>query len=159
MTWEDALKKQEKAPRKLFIDVYTEWCSWCKKMEASTFNQDQVAKYINEHYYPIRFDAEYKNPIEFKNTTYSYVKTFKGGYHELAAYILQGKLSYPSIVFLDEELNLIQSIPGFQNNEDFEMIINFFGGDHHKTTPWRKFTRSYVPCDKMGHPAGSSGKN
>jgi thioredoxin-related protein len=159
MTWEEALSKQEKAPRKIFIDVITEWCGYCKKMDASTLNQDHVAKYINENYYPIKFDAEYKNPIEFNGTTYNFVKTFKGGYHELAAFILQGKLSYPTIVFLDEKNNLIQAIPGFQDAINFEMIIHFFGGDFHKTTNWRKFTRNYVPADKIGSPAGLHGKN
>jgi thioredoxin-related protein len=159
MSWEEALSKHEKAPRKLFIDVYTEWCGWCKKMEASTFGQDHVAKYINQNYYAIRFDAEDKSPIEFKNNTYNFVKTFRGGYHELAAFLLQGKLSYPSLVFLDEDLNLIQTIQGFQDTENFDMIIHYFAGDHYKTTPWRKFTKSYVPCDKMGHPAKGTRDN
>ena len=51
------------------------------------------------------------------------------------------------------DLNLIQTIQGFQDTENFDMIIHYFAGDHYKTTPWRKFTKSYVPCDKMGHPA------
>ena len=46
-------------------------------MEASTFGQDHVAKYINQNYYAIRFDAEDKAPIEFKSNTYNFVKTFR----------------------------------------------------------------------------------
>lgn len=156
MSWDEVLKKQEEAPRKLFVDVYTDWCGWCKKMESCTFGEDHVARYINQNYYPIRFDAEYKNPIEFKNHTYSYVKTQKGGYHELAAFLLQGKLSYPSLVFLDEELNIIQAIPGFQDTENFDMIIHYFAGDHYKITPWRKFTKNYKP-EKMSFQAKGSG--
>jgi thioredoxin-related protein len=159
MTWEEAMAKQEKSPRKIFIDVYTEWCTWCKKMDGYTFHQDHIAKYVNENYYPIKFDAEYKNPIEFMGTSYNYVKTFKGGYHELAAFLLQGKLSYPTIVFLDEKNNLIQAIQGFQGPLDFEMIIHFFGEDFHKTTNWRKFTRNYIPIEKNSAPAGLGGKN
>jgi thioredoxin-related protein len=143
MTWEEAFAKNEKAPRKLFIDVYTQWCGWCKKMEGSTFKEDHIAKFINENYYPVRFDAEFKNPIVFNGTTYNYVKTLKGGYHELAYYILQGNLSYPTLVFLDEKLNIIQSIPGFQGTQDFEMILHYFAGDFHKTTPWRKYVKNF----------------
>lgn len=149
MTWEEALHKSEEAPRKILIDVYTQRCAWCKKMEAVTFSEDHIAKYINENYYAVKFDAEYKNPITFKGTTYNYIQTFKGGYHELAAVLLAGKLSYPTVVFLDEETNLIQAIPGFQNATDFDMIINFFAGDYHKNTPWRKFTKNYQSGNNM----------
>ncbi len=158
MTWEEALSKQDKAPRKIMVDVITEWCGWCKKMDATSFNQDAIAKYINETYYPVKFDAETKTPINFNGTTYDFIKTFNGGYHELAAFILQGKLSYPTLVFFDEKNTLIQAIPGFQGASDLEMILHFFGGDFHKTISWRKFTRNYNPIekniDKNGYPSG-----
>lgn len=157
MTWEEVLAKNEKTPRKIFVDVYTEWCTWCKKMDASTFSEDKLAKYINENYYPVKFDAQFKEPINFNGQTFSFVKSFKGGYHELAAYLLQGKMSYPTLVFLDENLQVIQAIQGFQGSLEFEMIITFFGGDFYKTTPWRKYTRNFVPIDRMSYPVG--GKN
>lgn len=114
-------------------------------MDATTFSQDHIAKYINEHYYPVKFDAQYKEMIEYKGSKYIFVKSFSGGYHELAAAILNGRLSYPSTVFLDEEANIIQAIPGFQNDEDFEMIIHYFGENHHKTTPWNKYVKNFTP--------------
>ena len=50
MGFEEAVAKSEKAPKKLFIDVYTDWCGWCKKMDKTTFAETEVAKYINENY-------------------------------------------------------------------------------------------------------------
>jgi thioredoxin-related protein len=147
LTWEEAMKKFENAPRKLYIDVVIEQCGWCKKMDQNTLSQDHIAKYINENYYPIRFDAQTKQEIVFKGVKYGFVSTFRGGYHELAYDILSGDLSYPTSVFFDENLLLLQSIPAYQGPIDFDMIIHYYGDNFYKTIPWRKFTR-YCSIEK-----------
>ena len=143
LTWEEAMEKSKVEKKKIFIDIYTEWCGWCKKMDKSTFADNDVAKYINENYYPVKFDAEMTSPVTLKGTEYKFVKSGARGYHELAAYLLQGRMSYPSMVFLDEELNLIQAIPGYQDKSTFEMIITYFGNNSHKSVPWNKYMNLY----------------
>lgn len=152
LSFEDAVKRSETQPRKIFIDVYTDWCGWCKKMDKSTFGDDGIAKYLNENYYPVKFDAEYKNDITFNGKTYKFIKTYRGGYHELATELLSGRLSFPSTVFIDEYGDLIQSIPGFQNILSLDMILHYFGENHHKTTPWRKYEKQYQSGDGLGFP-------
>ena len=49
MNFEEALEKSKTEPRKIFIDVYTEWCGWCKRMDSATFQQEHIAEYLNEH--------------------------------------------------------------------------------------------------------------
>lgn len=155
ITWEDALKKMGSAPKMLLIDVYIEKCTWCKKMDATTFNENQIAKYINENFYAVKFDAESKEPIVFQGQTYNFIKTFKGGYHELAADILQGKLNYPSLVFFDKDLSIIQAIPGYQTTEELDLILKFFGDGYYKTTSWRKYSKQCTPTpnNKINYPA------
>ena len=65
MDFESAVAASQKQPKKMFIDVYTDWCGWCKKMDASTFMDDSVAAYINANYYPVKFNAESKDTIRF----------------------------------------------------------------------------------------------
>lgn len=143
MNWEEAVEKSKKQRRKILIDVYTDWCGWCRKMDKVTFSQAPLAAYINDHYYAIKFNAEHTHPIELKGVQYNFVQSGMKGYHELAAHLLQGRMSYPSVVFLDEDFNLIQAIPGFQNAETFEMIIAYFGTNSHKQTAWNKFQQAY----------------
>lgn len=140
MDWDEVMEAQEQEKRKIFVDVYTDWCKVCKKMDNQTLNKDEIAKFINTNYYPVKFNAETRDPIEFRGKTYNYISTtFGNGYHELAMLITQGKLKYPTYVFLDEHMNILQPIPGFQDCNTFELIISYFAHDFYKTTPWRSY--------------------
>lgn len=144
LTWDQAMDLYKKEKKKIMLDVYTDWCKWCEQMDKETFQQPAIAKYLNENYYPVRFDAEQKQSLKFKGKEYKFVKNAGNrGYHELAAELLNGKLSYPSVVFLDADLNLIQTIHGFRSPEEFEQIITYFGKNFHMTTPWSSYTKTY----------------
>ncbi len=148
ITWEDAMVKMKTQPRKILVDVYTDWCGWCKRMDASTFQEKQIANYVNKHYYAVKFNAEQKQDIVFNNKTYKFVNNGRKGYHELALEITRGRLSYPTVVFLDENLEIIQPIPGYKNSLEFEQIITYFGENQHKKTPWETYQASYKPMKK-----------
>ena len=109
LSWEEAaqLATTEENPKKIFIDVYTDWCGWCKKMDKDTFQNAEVAAYMTENFYMVKLDGEGKDPINFKGKTFKYVASGKRGYHEFALALLQGRLSYPTVVFLDENLKAL----------------------------------------------------
>lgn len=142
-TWEEVLEKSKKEKKKIFIDIYTDWCGWCKKLDKTTFSEDDIAKYINTNYYAIKFNAEMDTPVQLKGKEYKFINNGSRGYHELAVELLQGRMSYPSMVFLDEDFNMIQAIPGFQDVPTFEMIITYFGSNNHKSVPWNKYMQTF----------------
>ena len=142
LTWEEAVELSKVEKRKFFVDVYTDWCGWCKKMDKATFQKPDIAKYLNENYYPIKFNAEQKGDISLNDKLYKFVKSGKNGYHELAVEITYGKLSYPTIVFLDENAKVIQPISGYKDAPMFKKIMSYFAEDHFKTTPWKKYVAS-----------------
>ena len=148
LTWEEAVEHSKTQKKKLLVDVYTEWCGWCKRMDAATFQQPQIAKYVNEHFYAIKFDAEQKEDIVFNGRTFKFIKNGRRGYHELAAEITRGRLSFPTIVFLDENLNVIQPVPGYKDPDQFEQIITYFGRNEHTKTPWETYQKGYHPLSK-----------
>jgi len=143
MSLEQALEKSKTEKRKLFVDLYTDWCGWCKHMDSTTFVSVPVAKYLNEHYYPVKFNAEQDKDIVFHDKIYKFKKTGSRGYHELAALWLNNKFSFPTVVFLDENQQLIQPVPGYQDAVKMEAIINYFGSDSHKKTPWESYEKSF----------------
>jgi thioredoxin-related protein len=155
LTWEEAQIKNKQEPRKFIVDVYTQWCGWCKKMDKETFDQAGIANYVNKNYYAVKFDAETKTDILFNDKVYKYIKSGAGGYHELAAELTFGKLSYPTIVFLDEKLNVLQPLPGYKDVKALDMILRFFAEDYYKTTPWKKYEEMYIQQTPKPVPAKS----
>ncbi len=150
MTFEEAVA-QSKAdaanpdaqPKHIFIDVYTDWCGWCKVMDKQTFSNPEIAKNLNKYFYPVKFNAEQREAIEFKGNTFKYVAQGSKGYHELAAALLQGKLSYPTVVFMDDQMRLIQAIPGFLKPAQFEPIVKFIGEGRYRDTKWDEYSKSF----------------
>ena len=149
LTWEEAQAKNQQVPKKFIVDVYTQWCGWCKKMDKTTFEEPGISAYINQNFYPIKFDAEMKSDIQFNNKVYKYVKSGTSGHHELASEITFGRLSFPTIVFLDEKQNVIQPIPSYQDPNSLNKIMKYFAEDYYKTTPWKKYDEMY----QQQHPA------
>jgi thioredoxin-related protein len=143
-TIEEAFLLTKKEPRKIIIDVYTDWCSWCKVMDSKTFSNKVIADYMNKNFYPVKFNAEQKADVSLNGKTYKFVAGGSRGYHELAAELLNGQLGYPSVVFLDEKTNMIQPIQGYIKAKQFDGIIRFIGDDFYKTKKWEDFQASYV---------------
>ena len=159
LTMEEALQLNEKEKRKIFVDIYTDWCGWCRKMDKATFQQPHIAAYLNENYYPVKFNAEYKGEIVYNGKSHEFVGAGRRGYHSLAAFLTRGRLSYPTVVFIAEDLSILQPIPGFQDPLTFEIIMTFFAGDHFKFTPWQKYKDEYQPIENVSDaPQGPSGK-
>ena len=143
ITWEDAQAKAKLEPRKVIVDVYTQWCGWCKKMDATTFDQPEIASYINKNFYAVKFDAEMRPDINLNGKIYKFIHSGSSGHHELASEITFGKLSYPTIVFLDEKFNVLQPLPGYKDPASLEMIMKYFAENYYKTTPWKKYEEMY----------------
>lgn len=157
MTFEQAVERSKTEKRKIFIDVYTDWCGWCKVMDKNTFSEAEVAKILNENFYPVKFDAEQREDVVFNGTTFKFVPSGNKGYHQLAAALLNNQLSYPTVVFLDEEFRMIQPLAGYQKAPEFHRIIQFIGQDHYKKMKWNEWQSVYKsPYTEM--PSKTSGR-
>lgn len=145
MSFEKAVKLNETNPKKIFIDVYTDWCGWCTKMDQTTFLDKDVVAYMNENFYAVKFNAEQTEPIEFKGHTFVNQNNSNGARkstHELAQALLQGKMSYPSYVFMNEENQVLTIVPGYAQANDFLPILKFFGSNAFLTTTWEEFSKT-----------------
>ncbi|MFN3342736.1 MAG: thioredoxin family protein [Flavobacteriales bacterium] len=111
MTWSEAVEANKKKPKMIFVDVYTAWCGWCKVMDTKTFAVEEVAKYMSDHFYCVKFDAEQKEDVTYRKQVYKYNTQYRS--HELAVNFLDGQMSYPSFVIFDKNEKRLEIIKGY----------------------------------------------
>jgi thioredoxin-related protein len=141
---EEAQKEAAAQHKKIMVKVYARWCGWCKEMDKSTFPNTHVTKILNESYIPVQFNSEQRTPVTWSGKEYKLVRPRNSGpYHSLAAAWLNGRLSFPTIVILDENGNVIQSIAGYRKAAEFEKILAYFATNSYKTTNWDVFVKGY----------------
>ena len=134
--------KMRQQPKKVYIDMYTDWCGWCKKMDASTFQNPNVIKYMNEKYYCVRFNAERKDTIRFMSKYYYFDPAKRA--NTWAAELMHDTLQYPTAIYMEERFQNPVRVPGYQDVKTIEMILKYFGENLYKTTPWEKYQSSFI---------------
>ncbi|MEF8845350.1 MAG: DUF255 domain-containing protein [Bacteroidales bacterium] len=142
-SFEEAVKLNKENPKKVLIDVYTDWCGWCKKMKKQTFNNPEIAQYINENYYPVRFNAETNKKVQFKGRTFAKKEEGDRKPHDLAIALLNGKMSYPSVAYLDGNNQLITAVPGFYGPKEYEPILKYFAQDIYKNKSYKDYKKQF----------------
>lgn len=146
---EEALELNKKDQKKIFIDVYTDWCGWCKKMDATTFNDSAIAQILNTEYYAVKFNAETKDTIFFGGRQFVNEGPNGRSPHQLAIALLQGRMSYPSVAFLDEQNYYLTALPGYKSPEGIEPFLMFFADDAYKTQSFADYTKQFISKVKV----------
>lgn len=147
MSMNEALEAQQKEPKKIFMDAYTDWCGPCKLLDKNTFSNKDVAKYVNEHYYPVKFNAEGTDTIHYKDKTFknaNYIpgKSGRNNPHDFARAI--GVRAYPSLVFFDEKGALLGPIPGYRTPQELEVFLKLFSGEDYKKVTTQEAYQEYA---------------
>lgn len=140
MTFEEALIQNRKKPKMIFVDVYTDWCGWCKKMDAETFTDPAVVKLINKKYYAVKFNAEQKEPVTFKEQLFVNPNPEKPkSTHKLALALLKNEKLYPSYVILDKSSDWIYKMKGYQTPGELIPLMTYYGDDHYLKMSWAEY--------------------
>ena len=147
ITMDEAVERQIKNPKKIIIDMYTNWCGPCRMLDRNTFSNKKLAEYVNSNFYAVKFNAEGNEIVNFKgqkfsNPNYDPAKSRRrNSQHQLAQHF--GVRSYPTILFLDEEGQFLAPIPGYMPPSKLELFLKLFGEDLYKTLDSQEAFNSY----------------
>ncbi|QED38192.1 DUF255 domain-containing protein [Antarcticibacterium arcticum] len=150
MSMNEALEAQKKKPKKIFMDAYTTWCGPCKLLDKNTFTNKDVINYINTHFYAVKFNAEGTEEITYKdfkytNPNFDPARKGRNSQHFFAnALKITG---YPSLVFFDEQSNVIAPIMGYRTPKQLEIYLKMIAKDDYKTLTsteaWQKYEKNF----------------
>lgn len=148
----EALELQQKNPKKIMVDVYTNWCGPCKMLDKQTFQNKDVAKYVNENFYAVKFNGEGNDEITYKennftNPNFDATKTkTRNSSHQFADYL--GLKGFPTIAFFDEEANYLYPLTGFYKPNQLEFYLKLFVNDKHKEIKTKEQFQEYFDAFK-----------
>ena len=91
--WNAVFKQAGEENKLVFIDVYTDWCSYCHKLDKEVYTDESVISYFERHFLNVKFDAE----SEF-------------GYPKAQQFSVTG---YPTLLFLTDKGQVFEEIEGF----------------------------------------------
>ena len=100
-SFDDALAKARSEKRLVLVDVYTDWCGWCKKLDREVFSDAKVAAAASA-LVAVRVNAE------------------KGGEKIAERYDVQG---FPTILFVDGAGNVVKRIDGYVDADEMLRIL------------------------------------
>lgn len=148
---EEAQARVKKAPKPIMVDVYTNWCGPCKMLDRNTFGHARLAEYVNKHFYAVKFNAEGGEPVTFKGQTFrnpSFNPQAGGGRngtHEFTMAIgnVNGRIAYPTLVYLNEELEVIAPVQGYMTPSQIEPILRYIGEGAYKKQEYQSFQAGF----------------
>jgi len=97
-SWSEVKTKAAANKQPIFIDMYTDWCVYCKVMDATTYRNDSIVAYLKKHYQRFKFNPEKKDTLEWQQKLYTFNSRF--GVHDFAVYLTKGSIVYPTTIII-----------------------------------------------------------
>ena len=135
ITWhrfDEGVALARKENKKILIDVYTDWCGWCKKMDKEVYTDEKVGQVIASNFIAVKLDAESQKGASYGGTLMN----------EASVAGALGATGYPTTVFLDPEAKPITKIAGYMESKEFVKVLGFIGEDHYKTKSFEYYKAS-----------------
>jgi len=129
--FDEGVALASKTKKKVIIDVYTDWCGWCKTMDAKTYANGDVTEYLNKHYVAVKLNAESADKIVYNGESMS-KQEFSTAF---------GISGFPSTLFLTPDGKPITIYPGYAEPDMFKDILRYIAEDHYTSNSFNQFRK------------------
>ena len=118
--WDEGLREAAAAKKPVLVDVYTDWCGWCRRMDRDVYRRADVGEYLARHFVSVKLNAESRASARYETRA-----TTEQG--------LAGRFrvnGYPTTVFLRPDGTHLVNVPGYVPPERFLLLLRFVGDGH-----------------------------
>jgi uncharacterized protein YyaL (SSP411 family) len=117
LSFDEGYKLSQKTGKVMLIDVYTDWCGWCKRMDKDTYSKSEIIEFINKNYIPVKFNPEINNVrYQYKNMNLSGMELMGSiGNNEIRG--------YPATVFLHPAGDQYRVVSGYYDAARFQNVL------------------------------------
>ncbi len=130
-TFDEGMALARVQNKQVLIDVYTDWCGWCKVMDQKTYTHPDISRYLNEKFILIRLNPETDGPVTYRGKQYS-ASSFAQGI---------GVNGYPATAFFESGDQMITMVPGYIEASEFLNIIRFIGEKKYNDMTFEDFLK------------------
>jgi thioredoxin-related protein len=135
LDWDAGMELARRSGRPVLVDVYTDWCGWCKRMDRDVYAKPEVREYLSSRFVTIKLDAEAPDPARYEDRNYTSItlaERFK-------------VTSYPTTIFLKSNGQHTINVPGYVPAERFLMVLRYIGEGHlDRGVDWDTFNRKQM---------------
>ena len=126
VSWDESCDIAKNEEKVIMLDLYTEWCGWCKKMDKETFTDAEIVEIINNHFVAVKL-----NP-EKKGQTFLYKGQSINSQQLLKLLAEDEQVKYPAIIFYYPEHNEVFTEEGFQKPKSFKHLLKIYVNHNEK---------------------------
>ncbi|HTX17991.1 MAG TPA: thioredoxin fold domain-containing protein [Bacteroidota bacterium] len=134
LEWESfnaGIEKAKAHHKKVLVDVYTDWCGWCKKMDAAVYSDLSVKEYLGKNFVVIKMNAEGHGTLHYKGQDFTPAQL-------AAAFGVNG---YPTTLFLKEDSEPITVLPGYVEAPMFLNILTYVAEDQYQSKQFDEYLK------------------
>lgn len=118
--WNAGLSSAASSGRPVVVDVYTDWCRWCRQMDREVYGRADVSQYLAAKFVTVKLNAESSEPVSYRGrnlTARSLASSFDVS-------------GYPTTIFLAPNGDHLANVPGYIEPGRFLLLLRYVGDGH-----------------------------
>lgn len=132
-SFDEALSNAKEQNKLVIVDVYTDWCGWCKKMDKDTYSNDDIKDLIDDNFIYVKLNAEGSEKQVYNGKTYTSADLSN-------LFQVEG---FPTHVFLNSDGKVLEfkyngykmnNLPGYYKASGFKKVLEYFIEGKYKDT-------------------------